>query len=106
MRLRIFLPAAERPDPNTRFAWMLFDGRRGLLRDGVSALAEIPRGDEIEAVLPASRVLFARLKLPKVSPATIRELLPFAVEDRLLADPRTSMRWRAPRTRTATRSSR
>jgi general secretion pathway protein L len=27
------------------------------------------------------------LKLPKVSPATIRELLPFAVEDRLLADP-------------------
>jgi general secretion pathway protein L len=38
-------------------------------------------------VLPAARVLFARLKLPKVSPATIRELLPFAVEDRLLADP-------------------
>jgi general secretion pathway protein L len=32
-------------------------------------------------------VLFARLKLPKVSAATIRELLPFAVEDRLLADP-------------------
>jgi len=87
MKLRIFLPAIERPDPNTRFAWMLFDARRGLLRDGVSDLAEIPRGDEIEAVLPASRVLFARLKLPKVSPATIRELLPFAVEDRLLADP-------------------
>jgi len=32
-------------------------------------------------------VLFARLKLPKVSPATIRELLPYAIEDRLLADP-------------------
>jgi general secretion pathway protein L len=41
----------------------------------------------VEAVLPASRVLFARLKLPRVNAATIRELLPFAVEDRLLADP-------------------
>src|SRR6185369_7287327 len=59
----------------------------GILREGVSVLAEAPRGDEVEAVLPAARVLFARLKLPKVSPATIRELLPFAVEDRLLADP-------------------
>jgi general secretion pathway protein L len=87
MKLRIFLPPAERPDPNTRFAWMLFDDRRNLLREGTSALGEIPRGDEVEVVLPASRVLFARLKLPKVSPATIRELLPFAVEDRLLADP-------------------
>jgi general secretion pathway protein L len=87
MKLRIFLPAIERPDPNTRFTWMLFDGRRGILREGVSVLAEAPRGDEVEAVLPAARVLFARLKLPKVSPATIRELLPFAVEDRLLADP-------------------
>jgi general secretion pathway protein L len=38
-------------------------------------------------VLPATRVLFARLKLPKVNAAMIRELLPFAVEDRLLADP-------------------
>ena len=87
MKLRIFLPPAERPDANTHFAWMLFDGRRGLLREGTSALAEIPRADAVEAVLPASRVLFARLKLPRVNAATIRELLPFAVEDRLVADP-------------------
>jgi general secretion pathway protein L len=87
MKLRIFLPAAERALPDTRFAWMLFDGKRRVLREGVNALAEVPRGDEVEAVLPASRVLFARLKLPRVSQATIRELLPYAVEDRLLADP-------------------
>ena len=87
MKLRIFLPAAERALPDTRFAWMLFDARRRLLREGVNALAEVPRGDEVEAVLPASRVLFARLKLPRVSQSTIRELLPYAVEDRLLADP-------------------
>ncbi len=87
MRLRIFFPAVDRPSAATRFAWMLFDNRRAVLREGVTTLDEVPRADEIEGVLPASRVLFARLKLPRVSPATIRELLPYAVEDRLLADP-------------------
>jgi general secretion pathway protein L len=87
MKLRIFLPAAERPDSSTRFAWKLFDAGNSMLREGVSPASEIPRGDDVEAVLPAERVLFARLKLPKVNAATIRELLPYAVEDRLLADP-------------------
>ena len=87
MKLRIFLPPIERPESTTRFAWILFDARRAVLREGTSTFAEMPRAEEVEAVLPAARVLFARLKLPKVSPATIRELLPFAVEDRLLADP-------------------
>jgi general secretion pathway protein L len=87
MKLRIFLPSVDRPDASTRFAWMLFDERRSLLREGASALDEIPRGDGVEAVLPSTRVLFARLRLPRVSTATIRELLPYAVEDRLLADP-------------------
>ena len=87
MKLRIFLPAIERPDPATRFAWKLFDAREGLRREDFSLLEDIPRAEEIEAVLPAERVLFARLKLPKVNAATIREILPYAVEDRLLADP-------------------
>jgi general secretion pathway protein L len=87
MKLRIFLPPIDRPDASTRFAWMLFDTRRTLLREGTTPLADVPRAEEIEAVLPASRVLFARLRLPKVNAATIRELLPYAVEDRLLADP-------------------
>jgi general secretion pathway protein L len=87
MKLRIFLPPIERADASTRFAWLLFDARHALLREGTSPLQEIPKAEEVELALPASRVLFARLKLPKVSPATIRELLPFAVEDRLLADP-------------------
>ncbi len=87
MKLRLFLPTIDRPDGATRFAWMLFDARHSLLREGITPIAEVPRAEEIEAVLPCSRVLFARLKLPKVNAATIRELLPFAVEDRLLADP-------------------
>jgi general secretion pathway protein L len=87
MKLRIFLPNLDRPDASTRFPWMLMDDRGGVLREETSTLDMAPRAETREAVVPASRVLFARLKLPKVNSATIRELLPFAVEDRLLADP-------------------
>ncbi len=87
MKLRIFLPESERPEEGERFPWMLFDARDRLLREGACGLAEIPRGDGVEAVLPATRVLFARLRLPRVNAAMIREILPYAVEDRLLADP-------------------
>jgi general secretion pathway protein L len=87
MKLRVFLPSIERPDAATRFAWILFDARGNVLREETTPLAEAPRAESCEAVLPASRVLFARLALPRVGTATLRELLPFAVEDRLLADP-------------------
>ena len=87
MKLRIFLPASDRPEPAERCAWRLFDARGELRREGVDAPEAMPRAKDVELVLPAERVLFARLKLPKVNAATIRELLPYAVEDRLLADP-------------------
>ena len=87
MKLRVFLPPVERPDAATTLRWLLLDGRGSILREGVSPLADIPRANDVEAVLPSQRVLFARLKLPRVSDKTIRELLPYAVEDRLLADP-------------------
>ncbi len=87
MKLRIFLPATDRLDPGASIAWRLFDGRHQTLRQEATDLAGIPRVADVEAIIPAERVLFARLKLPRVNAATIRELLPYAVEDRLLADP-------------------
>jgi general secretion pathway protein L len=84
--LRVFLPASDRPDSSAALRWVLLE-RREAVRDGACDVAAMPQADEVEAILPASRVLFARLKLPRVGDATIRELLPFAVEDRLLADP-------------------
>ena len=87
MKLRVFIPDTDRPDAAARFAWRLLDARGETLREETTALADMPRADDVEAILPASRVLFARLKLPKVNASTIRELLPYAVEDRLLADP-------------------
>ena len=87
MKLRVFLPNAERLEAASRVAWKLFDSRGEALRSEATPLADIPRTSQVEVVLPAERVLFARLKLPRVNMATIRELLPYAVEDRLLADP-------------------
>lgn len=87
MKLRVFLSADEHPQAETSLGWVLLDARGSLLRAGRSAPAEMPRAGEVEAILPASRVLFARLRLPRVNAATIRELLPYAVEDRLLTDP-------------------
>ena len=87
MKLRVFIPNTPRPDPAARLAWKLFDTRGDVLRAETSPLTEIPRAQVVEALLPAERVLFARLKLPRVNASTIRELLPYAVEDRLLADP-------------------
>ncbi|HXZ48415.1 MAG TPA: type II secretion system protein GspL [Usitatibacter sp.] len=87
MRLRVFLPSADRPDASAAWPWMLFDSRRELLREERSPPSGMPRADDVEIVLPAARVLFARLRLPRVGAATLRELLPYAVEDRLLADP-------------------
>jgi general secretion pathway protein L len=84
MRVRVFVPATDRFE-SARFA--LLDGRGNVLREGTAPLAEIPRADAAEVILPVTRVLFARLALPRVNAATIRELLPFAVEDRLLGDP-------------------
>ncbi|HSS27600.1 MAG TPA: hypothetical protein VLL50_06570, partial [Usitatibacter sp.] len=69
MKLRVFLPAHERADAATRFAWMLFDGRGEVLREDTTTAADIPRADACEAVLPAARVLFARLALPRVGNA-------------------------------------
>src|SRR3954470_5333735 len=87
MKLRVFLPAVEAPASNPTLAWILRDARGHVLRRDECAMDEMPKADTVEAVLPAERVLFARLKLPRVNAGTIRELLPYAVEDRLLADP-------------------
>ena len=87
MKLRVFLPASDRIDAATVMAWRLFDARHESLRQGESPLDAMPGASNVEVIVPAERVLFARLRLPRVNAATIRELLPFAVEDRLLADP-------------------
>jgi general secretion pathway protein L len=87
MPLRLLLPPIDRPGADTRVEWCIVDARGASQRSGQDRLSAIPRADGVELILPASRVLHARLKLPKVGASTLRELLPYAVEDQLLADP-------------------
>lgn len=87
MPLRLLLPPIDRPGADTPAAWCLVDAHGTANREGISAIGSVPDGEPIDLILPASRVLFARLKLPKVGASTLRELLPYAVEDKLLADP-------------------
>ena len=109
MKLRIFLPAAERLDADDALRVDALRRARQLLREGTSPLAEIPRADDVEAVLPAARVLFARLKLPKRErrhdprAAALRRRGPPARRSR--AHPRRGRRHATRRARPSSRSS-
>jgi general secretion pathway protein L len=89
--LRIHLPSAwPDADPATPLPWCRLGGARGELTDaGNAALAELPPADTCELVIPAELVLLTRARLPRGSKQKMRQLLPFAIEDRLVAEPDT-----------------
>ncbi len=58
-----------------------------LQRSGSAAPAELPRADQVEIIVPASSVLFTEVRLPPVRGQKLRQLLPFAVEEKILSDP-------------------
>ena len=53
MKLRVFLPAADRLDESTPLAWTLFDARGEVLRREMTPLAGLPRAEEVELALAA-----------------------------------------------------
>jgi general secretion pathway protein L len=67
--------------------WVLREPRGRILSSGNNAFAEMPAADRVDVVVPASRVLFTRVSLPPANAAKTRQLLPFAIEDKLLANP-------------------
>ena len=80
--LQIHLP--ERwPDPAAAMAlpvrWALQDGPR--FDDGVSRLDDVPRADEVVAVLPVARVLFTSANLPRGPASKLARVVPFAIEE-------------------------
>lgn len=68
-------------------AWVLREARGRILSAGNNSFADMPTADRIDVVIPASRVLFTRVNLPPANAAKTRQLLPFAIEDKLLANP-------------------
>lgn len=75
--------------PETGFGetcdWALRAG--GTLQTGSGAWRQLPQAKQIVLILAASRVLFTQVQLPAVGQQKMRELLAYAVEDKLLTEP-------------------
>lgn len=69
------------------FAWRLRGAQGKLLRSGHDTLASMPAAENCHIVLPASRVLLSSVKPPAQNRRKFMQALPYAVEDRIMADP-------------------
>lgn len=59
----------------------------GTLSTGTSACSSLPQADQVVLIVAASRILLTQVNLPVLNQAKLREVLAYAVEDKLLADP-------------------
>lgn len=86
--LRIHIPSSW-PDtePDAPLPWCSLGARGEPLGAGFATLADLPRSDACELVLPADAVLLARVSLPPGNKQKLRQLLAYAIEDRLGAEP-------------------
>lgn len=87
--LRIRLPElGAAADPTAAWHWALIGSDGKPERTGSTAqLSDLPRADRVEAILPAGMVLLTNAELPPVRGQKLRQLLPFAVEDKIVQDP-------------------
>jgi general secretion pathway protein L len=69
------------------FSWCLRGTQGKLLRSGHGALGAMPAAERCHIVLPASRVLLSSVKPPAQNRRKFMQALPYAVEDRVMADP-------------------
>ena len=59
----------------------------GTVQLGAGDWSQLPQANQTVLILAASRVLFTQVQLPAVGQNKMRELLAFAVEDKLLTEP-------------------
>ena len=86
--LQIYLPEVGLPGENdVPLRYALRNNAGELSRSGAASRAELPRADQVEVIVPASLVLFTEVKLPPVRGQKLRQMLPYAVEDKILSDP-------------------
>lgn len=86
--LQLLIPE-QWPDPthvnDPDFRWARWES--GRVERGVSSLREIPAAAEVIAIVPVSRILFARAQLPPGRASQQDKVLPFLVEDALTTAP-------------------
>lgn len=75
--------------PQTPLAWTL-EGAAGIvMRHGTSPIAQLPNAQLVRLILPASVVMLTRVKVPAGRSQKLRQMLRYAVEDKVMADPET-----------------
>lgn len=74
-------------DPQRPVEWSLREARRGIAQTGTGRLDQMPRADDVELILPASRVTLLKTKLPGSGAANKPAVLRYAIEDQVMADP-------------------
>ncbi len=86
--LRIHLPPSwPEAEADAALPWCRIGARGEALDAGAAAVAALPRADACELVIPAELVLLTRARLPRGSKQKLLQLLPFAIEDKLGAEP-------------------
>lgn len=81
------IPASPAAQANEACRWVLRDQAGGVLRRGEGSLAAMPKADSVQAVVPASVVLLAQVKVPSRNRRKMFQLLPYIVEEKLMYDP-------------------
>ncbi|MGH8771132.1 MAG: type II secretion system protein GspL [Burkholderiales bacterium] len=85
--LKIYVPESW-SGKNDPCLWALANSAGPTAR-GENRFTEMPKADETSLIAPATRVLLLEAKLPKGKRKQLRQALPFAVEDKITADPET-----------------
>jgi general secretion pathway protein L len=82
--LRVFI---KNESQSQTCAWVLFDAKGHLIRQGEDGLNHLPLADFSEVVVPADWVTLTPAKLPKGDRNRILKALPYLVEDHLISSP-------------------
>ena len=83
--LHVYMPETWGAEPAAiDYAWYRGQAEP---RRGQAPLAQMPKADRLTVVLPASLVLLTCVRVPQVRGRRLAQLLPFAVEEKLMCDP-------------------
>ncbi|GAO34650.1 general secretion pathway protein L [Sulfuricella sp. T08] len=81
------MSASPDGQPSEACRWVLRDQAGAVLRRGEGPLVAMPKADSVQAVVPASMVLLAQVKVPSRNRRKMFQLLPYIVEEKLMYDP-------------------
>ena len=86
MRLIVAIPERWK-DASCPVSWALLNHDATLAREGEGLIGELPKAQQVTAVVAASRVLLTAAKLPARGARRVRGALAYAIEDQLTSDP-------------------